>query len=170
MFTLEVKFFLCDQVGFLRTVSLVIFALNIIRFVVPAGLIIFTTVDLIKNVIKPDEKEGMKTIRKRIIAAIIVFIIPTVIGIIFNLIDSVFDNIYDTKYSVSRCYINANSTCISKVERNKDCQDLVDVYFETNGKKSLTDAQKDVVNKCKNDNAKYRLDSSCNITSLSEEE
>lgn len=61
--------------------------LNVIRFVVPIGLIIMTVIDVSKNVFNPDEKDTMKKIGTRLIAAIIVFLVPTIINLLFKVIE-----------------------------------------------------------------------------------
>ena len=61
--------------------------LNILRIVVPIGLIVMTTMDVVKKVINPDDKDGQKKIMIRAIAALIVFLIPTFIRITFKVID-----------------------------------------------------------------------------------
>ena len=61
--------------------------LDILRIVVPIGLIVMTTFDVMKKVINPDDKDGQKKIMIRAIAALIVFLIPTFIRISFKVID-----------------------------------------------------------------------------------
>ena len=61
--------------------------LNVIRFIVPVALIVMTTIDIMKKVINPDDKDGQKKIMYRAISALIVFLLPTLISIVFWLID-----------------------------------------------------------------------------------
>lgn len=61
--------------------------LNVVRIVVPIGLIALTTMDIVKKVINPDDKDGQKKIMIRAIAALIVFLIPTFISLTLKLID-----------------------------------------------------------------------------------
>ncbi len=61
--------------------------LNILRIVVPIALIAMTTLDIAKNVINPDDKDGQKKIMLRIIAALVVFLTPTIIRLSFRVID-----------------------------------------------------------------------------------
>ena len=61
--------------------------LNIVRIVVPIALIAMTTIDITKNVINPDDKDGQKKIMTRAIAALVVFLVPTIIRLSFVLID-----------------------------------------------------------------------------------
>ena len=61
--------------------------LDIIRWVVPIGLLVMTGVDIARKVIDPDEKEGQKRIMHRIIAALVVFFVPVLKDLILRLID-----------------------------------------------------------------------------------
>lgn len=60
---------------------------DIIRIVVPIGLIAMTTFDIAKKIVDPNEKEGQKKIMYRAIAALIVFLVPTIIQLSFKIID-----------------------------------------------------------------------------------
>ena len=61
--------------------------LEVIRWVVPIGLLVMTGVDIAKKVINPDEKEGQKKIMHRLVAAIIVFLVPTIVKIVESLVE-----------------------------------------------------------------------------------
>jgi len=81
--------------------------LNIIRIIVPIGLILMTTLDISKKVINPDDKDGGKKIMIRAIAALIVFLVPTIISITFKIIDwsNGNDGSYDNPTSgLSQCW------------------------------------------------------------------
>ena len=77
----------CSETGVQNAFHLIKTVLEVLRIVVPIGLIVMTTLDIVKKVINPDEKDGQKKIMTRAIAAIIVFFIPTIITIVFRLID-----------------------------------------------------------------------------------
>ena len=77
----------CNEEGVRQTFHLIKSILEVLRIVVPIGLIVMTTLDITKKVINPDDKDGQKKIMTRAIAAIIVFFIPTIIGIVFRLVD-----------------------------------------------------------------------------------
>ena len=81
--------------------------LNIVRIAVPIGLIVMTSLDVIKKVINPDEKEGQQKIMNRAIAALVVFFIPTFIKFTFKVIDwgQGRDGSYENAESgLSRCW------------------------------------------------------------------
>ena len=80
---------------------------DIMRIVVPIGLIVMTTIDITKKVIDPNEKEGQQKIMYRAIAALIVFLVPTIISIAFKIIDwgNGNDGSYDNPTSgLSQCW------------------------------------------------------------------
>ena len=70
------------QDGIQDIINSVYKALDIIRIVVPIGLIVMTTLDVSKKVINPDDKDGQKKIMIRAIAALIVFLLPTIITLV----------------------------------------------------------------------------------------
>lgn len=78
--------------------------LTIIRIVVPIGLIVLTTFDVIKKVIDPNEKEGQKKVMLRAISALIVFLIPTVINIAISIIDAGKPERTKVESSLSACW------------------------------------------------------------------
>ena len=97
----------CAQEGVQNTFHLIKELLNILRIVVPIGLIIMTSIDVMQKVINPDDKEGQKKIMTRAIAALIVFFIPTFIRITFKVIDwgTGRDGSYDNAESgLSQCW------------------------------------------------------------------
>ena len=84
---LEDGFSWCSQEGVKNTIYLIKNILQVLRIVVPIGLIVMTSIDIAKKVINPEEKDGQKKIMTRAVAAIIVFFIPTIISIVFRLVD-----------------------------------------------------------------------------------
>lgn len=148
---MNLAFFLCNTIGFLRVMYLVKVLLNIIRFVIPIILIAMVILDLVKNVIDPKTKDGIKKIYNRAIAAIIIFIIPTLINIVINFIGKVTENQTDTDYKVSACYINANMDCINNIQAYLDCENI------TNDRSQCL-----AFRKCNS----YQLSNSCQITTV----
>ena len=121
-------FFICDKLGFLQAMSLIKTLLNIIRFVIPIIIIVLIIKDLIQNVIDPNNKDGIKKIKNRLIAAVAIFLVPTIIDLFMNLLNKATDSEYDTNYKLSSCYTNANNSCIEKVKEylNFECYFKVD--------------------------------------------
>lgn len=79
----------CDVPDVLKVMRLVKLAITIIKIVVPIMLILSCMIDLIKNVISPDDLgQTGNVVTKKAMAAVIVFLIPTFVGIIFNLLGS----------------------------------------------------------------------------------
>ena len=130
---LNLDFFICDHLSFLQIMNFIIIALNIIRYTVPILVIVMTILDLYKNIINPNNKEGFSIIIKRVLAAVIVFLVPTFVKLFMSLLDIIFQDTVDINYT--SCYINANTTCIENVKRTwiflsplfyKKCDDFKD--------------------------------------------
>ena len=90
-------------------VKIIKIVLNVIRLVVPIGLIVMTVLDISKNVINPDEKDSMKKIGTRLIAAVIVFLVPTIVNIIMGLVDVALGSGAGSnyEYTLSDCWKNS---------------------------------------------------------------
>ena len=58
--------------------------LDIVRIVVPIGLIVMTTLDITKKVINPDEKDGQQKIMIRALSALIIFLSPIIVNLVLN--------------------------------------------------------------------------------------
>jgi len=154
MFNLDLSFFVCDTTGFLRIMYLIKVLLNIVRFVVPLILIGMTIFDLVKNVINPKNKDGMKKITNRLIAAVVVFLVPTIVSLSVSLIDYITDN-NTTDYKLTSCYTNANMECINNIEAYLDCDDL--------GNNTSQDKRKcQAFRRCNS----YELTNSCSIKTV----
>ena len=97
----------CAQDGVRGVFQLVRSLINILRYVVPIGLIVMTSIDVMNKVINPEDKEGQKKLMTRAIAAVIVFFIPLFIQLVFRVIDwgSGRDGSYaDSESGLSRCW------------------------------------------------------------------
>lgn len=127
MFNLGIGFFICDTTGFLRLMYIIRFGMGILRFVIPIILIIMIALDVFKNVINVDEKDGARKIIKRLVAAGIVFFVPTIVRLITSLIGYIeVVGKEDINYSSTRCYSNATMECIKKVEEYLNCEEYQD--------------------------------------------
>ena len=84
--------------------------LNIIHIVVPIILVIMTSLDVIKKVINPDDKEGQKKIMYRAIGALVVFLAPTFVDLTLRVIDwgnGGNSGMADPSPSLSKCWEDA---------------------------------------------------------------
>lgn len=97
----------CQNSGVLNVFKIIKTLLNIVRFAVPIGLVLMTTLDIAKNVINPEDKESRKAIVNRLFAAIIVFLLPTLVNIIMNIVDIGLGSGTGYDYNVSDCWKNA---------------------------------------------------------------
>ena len=94
----------CSQPGVKTVFNLIKTAFTIIRWVVPIGLIIMTSLDLFNKVLDPDNKDAQKKILNRIIAAVIVFFVPTIVNLVLRLVDVGMGHDSNTKESVMECW------------------------------------------------------------------
>ena len=77
---------LCKSDGIKNIFSLIKTGLEIMRMIVPIGLVLMTSVDIFKKVINPNDKDGQKKILIRIIAAILVFFVPMMIDFTLRIV------------------------------------------------------------------------------------
>ena len=94
----------CSQAGVQNVMKIIKTLINIIRWVVPIGLIIMTTLDIMKKVINPDDKDGGKKIMTRAIAAVIVFFVPLFIRLVLRMVDIGMGRNTNSVNSVSECW------------------------------------------------------------------
>ena len=97
----------CNESGVISIFKMLKAGLNIVRFLVPIGLIVWTMIELFKNVLNPDDKDSKKKIMNRAIAAIIVFLIPTIVNLVMNLVDIGLGSGKGYDYNVSECWKKA---------------------------------------------------------------
>lgn len=129
---------ICMQPGFLRVIYIIKIILNIMRFVIPIGLIVKLVMDLVKNLVNPEEKKALSHVKSRVIATIIVFLVPTFIALIMKFVEySVGVNSYN---GVTECWDFANMDYIKELEAVKEMEEL-EVYL-TDIEKKLAEADK----------------------------
>jgi len=93
--------------GIIKALSFIISILNVIRWIVPIGLVAYTSYEMIKKVLNPDDKDFMKHITNRVIAAIVIFFVPLIINVILKVVDMVRGTTDGTKGSLNSCWKQA---------------------------------------------------------------
>ncbi|MBQ8471979.1 MAG: M15 family metallopeptidase [Bacilli bacterium] len=110
----------CNNSGIVRLLYYIKLSLNLIRFLVPIGLIIMISLDLYKNMINSyDTKENIiKKSSNRVISAIIVFCIPTFVSLLIALISKTG---VSTSYNVdfATCFQEANLQLVKELEKQE---------------------------------------------------
>lgn len=98
----------CQDITLLNILKIFKDLLGIVQIVIPAVLVIFVIIEVIKTIVggDVDTKKLFNSISRRIIAAAIIFVLPMIVNVILGLFG---DNEY------INCYNNANKTYISKV-------------------------------------------------------
>ena len=110
----------CDNTLIIRFFYYIKLFLNLIRFLVPIGLIIKLSIDLYKNMFNTyDNKDNIiKKSGDRIIACIIIFCIPTFVNLILALLNHVDINT-GNDVSLATCYTEANIDLIRSLEKQE---------------------------------------------------
>ncbi len=96
-----------DGSGIIKAMSFIKAILNVIRIVVPIGLVGYTIFEVVKKVINPDDKDFMKHVTNRIIAAIVVFFVPLIVSLTLKVIDIASGNTDASSKSLGRCWEKA---------------------------------------------------------------
>ena len=97
--------------------KMIYFALEVSKYVfiiIPIGLIIMLSIDLLKNVMATDQEEvtkNNKTAIRRVMMAVVIFLIPTIARTAFNLLD--YNSIME---DITTCVANANVEIIKEYE------------------------------------------------------
>ncbi len=143
---------LCLNPDFLRVMYLIKTALNILRFVIPIGLIVKTVMDLYQNLINPSNKDGGSKIKNRVVAAIIVFLVPTLVNLIMNLIEMIGG--YNSYNGVSECWQFANMDYINVLESDIEEQELMEYLTDREKRLEKAAQQKIALNRLVENNKK----------------
>ena len=78
---------ICNNANALNVFKFLGFIFIIIKILIPILIIILGSIDLLKQVINPDNNKNIKMFLKRIIIGIAVFFIASIITLIFDLIN-----------------------------------------------------------------------------------
>ena len=106
-------FSICENPNILRVILFIKLLLNVVKFMIPMGLIIMVSLDLVKGVISGEDfGKILKASGNKILAAMIIFLLPTIVNFVLVLVDE------NTSYE--SCWTNANNDDI------KHFQDVLD--------------------------------------------
>ena len=102
-------FGICENPDILRVISFIKILINVVKFLVPMGLIIMVSLDIGKGVISGENFEKiLKASGNKILAAMMIFLLPTIVNFTLVLVDET------TSYE--SCWANANSTVIEEYQ------------------------------------------------------
>ncbi len=113
------------QDGIQDIINSVYKVIDIIRIVVPIGLIVMTTVDVSKKVINPEDKDGQKKIMIRAIAALIVFFLPTIIDLVKDVMGLNIDTLEPVNNGNGTVHIKATPTPTPTIDPNTRLESLL---------------------------------------------
>ena len=98
----------CSDYAVANSLNLLYTLFKMVCVIVPIILILFASINMGKLMINPDDKKGVGSIAKKIMAAIIIFIVPNFLDIIVH-----FNTLSDTteaKFSVLSCFKNSETS------------------------------------------------------------
>lgn len=132
--------------------------INIISIVVPIILIIVLAVEIFKMVISSSDdifKNGFKGIIKKTIAAVCVFFVPTLVNLLLSLLG-------ESSYTVSSCWINANSESIAgyrlveEAERKQEEQKIAEEKAKADAERKAREEIQEEIRKKREEEAKKK--------------
>lgn len=98
----------CSDYAIAGTLNLLYKILKMVRVIVPIILILFASINIGKLMINPDDKKGVGSIVKKIMAAIIIFIIPNFLDIVVHF--NTLSDTTETNFSVLSCFTNSETS------------------------------------------------------------
>lgn len=107
----------CINPEILRVIYFFNLILDIVKIVVPIGLIVFGLIDFSKAVMSSEEKEHKKTFNlfiKRILYGVLIFAVPWIVEVLMITLGDLIDK--DKMGNFTDCLENANSECIEALE------------------------------------------------------
>ena len=103
----------CNDYGLVPILDIIRKFFDIFQIIVPILLIIGGTIQLVKLMANPDEKDGTKKITNRLIAAVICFFLPTIVDTVMGLMGS------NETFQVAACWDQAKlSNEIIRTQKN----------------------------------------------------
>lgn len=107
----------CSNPEILKVIYFFNLLIDIVKIVVPIGIIVFGLIDFSKAVISGEEKENKKTVNlfvKRLMYGILIFAIPWIIEVVMVTLGDLIDK--DNMGNFTDCLENANSECIEALD------------------------------------------------------
>ena len=98
----------CSDYAIAGTLSLLYQIFKMVCVIVPIILIVFASINMGKLMINPDDKKGIGSIGKKIMAAIIIFIVPNFLDIVVHF--NTLSDTTETTFSVLSCFTNSENS------------------------------------------------------------
>ena len=101
---------ICNNPDFLKVMYFFLIIVDIIKIVVPIGLIVMGLMDFSKSVTASDEKVQKKSVTifvKRVMAAILVFLVPWIVEVLMVTLGNLLGE--DDEVNFTDCIENANA-------------------------------------------------------------
>ncbi len=98
----------CSDYAIAGTLNLLYQIFKMVCVIVPIILILFASINMGKLMINPDDKKGVGSIAKKIMAAIIIFIVPNFLDIVVHF--NTLSDTTETNFSVLSCFTNSETS------------------------------------------------------------
>lgn len=130
---------ICNNPDFLKVMYFFLIIVDIVKIVVPIGLIVMGLMDFSKSVTASDEKVQKKSVTifvKRVMAAILVFLVPWIVEVLMVTLGNLLGE--DDEVNFTDCIENANAEKISELENKQEelnrercwqCNDNPSLYY-----------------------------------------
>ena len=137
----------CTNPDILKVILFVKILINIVRIIVPIGLILFLSFDFFKNIIVNKEEDMKKNVMlaiKRILYAVAIFIIPTIVNFIIVTLGDVGVSHTDCIANADMNYINTRIVALAEeaYKKAKDNPTIANVIEAENSISKITDNKK----------------------------
>lgn len=108
----------CNNPNILRVIYFIKIIIDIVKIIIPIGLIVMGTIDFSKAVMTSDESSQKKAANlfiKRVISGVIVFAIPWIVEVIMGILGNLIEDV-----NYIDCFTNANKETIEELERKQN--------------------------------------------------
>lgn len=118
----------CDSNSAYKLFSFLGHIFNILKIVIPIIIIVYGTIDLLKEIIKPDNNSNIKLFIKRLVYGILIYFIAQIVVFIFSLINTNINN------KCLKIFLYPNDTSLGEIDidsvKNKnECDRLGKPYI-----------------------------------------
>ncbi len=108
----------CTNPDILRIIYFILIIIDIVKIIIPIGLIVMGIIDFSKAVISSDEKTQKKSSRlfmNRILCAVLVFIVPWIVKVLMVVLGDILGS---GVINFTDCIQNANKETIAELDQN----------------------------------------------------
>jgi len=124
----------CGDYGLASIIAVFQRVITLIQIIAPILLLIMASIQLVRLVMNPEEKGGLKGLYNKFLATAIVFFVPVIVNAFMGMLGDSFQ--LSSCYQVARTINTAPSTKYIPVENEKENKVLFDGEYEKGNKKN----------------------------------